>query len=68
MHAFLQFFFLRKETFKFPLTSDAGKLSLSILEHKNIGKDRVIGTGEVDVWEHISPAQPVAELVTVQVS
>lgn len=50
------------EALHFTLGPDDSTASVSVVEHKTLGKDRAIGSGEVDIWRHISPAAPAADV------
>ncbi len=39
----------RNETFSFSVGPSQTKISIKVLDHKTLGKDRSLGEGEVDV-------------------
>lgn len=51
------------ETFVFPASSSTQKLYVWVYDHKTLGKDKVLGEGEVEIWRHLQPGQSsVADL------
>lgn len=54
------------EPLKFQIAAGDSTASVSLMEHKTLGKDRLIGSAEVDIWRHISAAAPAAD-VTAEV-
>ncbi|CED82008.1 Ca2-dependent lipid-binding protein CLB1/vesicle protein vp115/Granuphilin A, contains C2 domain [Phaffia rhodozyma] len=54
------------ESFKFSVTPEISRISLSVSEHKAIGKGRVLGVADVDIWKFISPTAPTADRVAVE--
>ncbi|KAH7883879.1 C2 domain-containing protein [Phlebopus sp. FC_14] len=52
------------ETFVFPASVHTPKIYVWIYDHKTLGKDKMIGEGEVDIWRHILPGQtPSADVL-----
>ncbi|KAH8835823.1 C2 domain-containing protein [Flagelloscypha sp. PMI_526] len=43
------------ESFTFSTSSVTTKMFVWVHDHKTIGKDKLIGDGEVDIWRHIQP-------------
>ncbi|KAJ7139747.1 C2 domain-containing protein [Mycena epipterygia] len=43
------------ETFNFSAGSYTPKLYIWIHDHKTLGKDKLLGEGEIDIWRHIQP-------------
>ncbi|KAJ6604267.1 C2 domain-containing protein [Mycena vulgaris] len=43
------------ETFNFTAGSYTPKLYIWIHDHKTLGKDKLLGEGEIDIWRHIQP-------------
>ncbi|KAJ7275417.1 C2 domain-containing protein [Mycena haematopus] len=43
------------ETFNFAAGSFTPKLHVWIHDHKTLGKDKLLGEGEIDIWRHIQP-------------
>lgn len=51
------------ESFFFPASSTTSKLYVWVYDHKTLGKDKVLGEGEVEIWRHLQPNQSsVADL------
>ncbi|KAJ7462762.1 C2 domain-containing protein [Mycena galericulata] len=44
------------ETFQFAAGTFTPKLYIWIHDHKTLGKDKLLGEGEIDIWRHIQPA------------
>ncbi|KAF7367225.1 hypothetical protein MSAN_00784300 [Mycena sanguinolenta] len=45
----------RNETFNFSAGPLTPKLYVWIHDHKTLGKDKLLGEGEIDIWRHIQP-------------
>lgn len=43
------------ETFNFAASSLTPKLYVWIHDHKTLGKDKLLGEGEIDIWRHVQP-------------
>ncbi|KAF9270554.1 tricalbin [Marasmius fiardii PR-910] len=43
------------ETFTFSASSLTPKIYVWVHDHKTLGKDKLLGEGEIDIWRHISP-------------
>ncbi|KAJ7770832.1 C2 domain-containing protein [Mycena maculata] len=43
------------ETFNFSAGTFTPKLYIWIHDHKTLGKDKLLGEGEIDIWRHIQP-------------
>ncbi|KAK7064548.1 C2 domain-containing protein [Favolaschia claudopus] len=43
------------ETFNFAASEFTPKLYVWIHDHKTLGKDKLLGEGEIDIWRHIKP-------------
>ncbi|KAJ7124724.1 C2 domain-containing protein [Mycena crocata] len=43
------------ETFNFAAGSFTPKMYIWIHDHKTLGKDKLLGEGEIDIWRHIQP-------------
>jgi len=43
------------ETFSFVAGTFTPKLYIWIHDHKTLGKDKLLGEGEIDIWRHIQP-------------
>jgi len=43
------------ETFNFSAGTFTPKLYVWIHDHKTLGKDKLLGEGEIDIWRHIQP-------------
>ncbi|KAI0067953.1 tricalbin [Artomyces pyxidatus] len=54
------------ESFDFFSNGSARKLYASIFDHKTLGKDKLLGEAEVDVWQHIQPVGESAADVFVE--
>lgn len=52
----------RNDDLHFSLTTEVKSLSVHLYEHHTLGKDKTIGTGEVDLWRSISAAVPTADV------
>ncbi|KAI6045089.1 tricalbin [Pisolithus marmoratus] len=51
------------ETFVFPASPSTSKLYVCVYDHKTLGRDKVLGEGEVEIWRHLQPGQSsVADL------
>ncbi|KIJ68717.1 hypothetical protein HYDPIDRAFT_81596 [Hydnomerulius pinastri MD-312] len=51
------------ESFMFAASAYTPKIFLWIYDHKTLGKDKVIGEGEIDIWRHIQLGQaPAADV------
>ncbi|KAI5991533.1 C2 domain-containing protein [Pisolithus albus] len=51
------------ESFVFPASSTTSKLYVWVYDHKTLGKDKVLGEGEVEIWRFLQPNQSsVADL------
>ncbi|EKM60795.1 uncharacterized protein PHACADRAFT_246931 [Phanerochaete carnosa HHB-10118-sp] len=44
-----------QETFSFAAGPSQSKLHVWVLDHKTLGKDKPMGSGEVDIWRHLQP-------------
>ena len=55
------------EKLQFQIAASDSTANVTLMEHKTLGKDRQIGSAELDIWRHISPAAPAAD-VTLEVS
>lgn len=54
----------RNETFTFYAGPSQSKVYVWVHDHKTLGKDKLLGSGEVDLWRHIQPGtNSVAEAV-----
>ncbi|KAJ3886025.1 C2 domain-containing protein [Lentinula edodes] len=54
------------ESFNFAASSLTPKLYVWIHDHKTLGKDKLLGDAEVDIWRHISSEGVTAAEVTVE--
>jgi len=45
------------ESFKFTASSQTPKIFAWVYDHKTLGKDKEIASGELDVWRHIRPEE-----------
>jgi len=52
----------RNDALHFSLTPEITSLGVVLYEHHTLGKDKTVGTGEVDIWQHISAAVPTADV------
>jgi len=43
------------ESFSFSAGALTAKLFVSVFEHKTLGRDRLLGEAEIDIWQHIQP-------------
>lgn len=50
------------EALHFHLDGGVSTAIFAVYEHKTLGKDRTIGTGEFDIWSIISPAMPAGDV------
>ncbi|KAI0308025.1 tricalbin [Multifurca ochricompacta] len=55
------------ERFDFPVGPSTTKLYVSIFDHKTLGKDRLLGEVEVDIWQHIQPVGNSAADVSAEI-
>lgn len=54
------------ETFTLSASALTPKLYVWVHDHKTLGKDKLLGDGEVDIWRHISPETISAADITVE--
>ncbi|KAJ3718444.1 C2 domain-containing protein [Lentinula raphanica] len=54
------------ESFNFAAGALTPKMYVWIHDHKTLGKDKLLGDAEVDIWRHISPEGVTAANVTVE--
>ncbi|KAJ8084377.1 Tricalbin-2 [Marasmius tenuissimus] len=54
------------ETHTFSASALTPKLYVWVHDHKTLGKDKLLGDGEVDIWRHISPETISAAEITVE--
>jgi len=54
------------ESFNFVAGAFSPKLFLWVYDHKTLGKDKLLGEGEVDIWRHVQPDKMSAAEVLVQ--
>jgi len=52
------------ESFNFPASGLTPKLFVWIFDHKTLGKDKVMGEAEIDIWRHLQPAAITSAEVT----
>ncbi|KII93708.1 hypothetical protein PLICRDRAFT_131763 [Plicaturopsis crispa FD-325 SS-3] len=45
------------EAFNFAASPSTAKLYLWVYDHKTIGKDKLLGEADVDIWRHLQPGQ-----------
>ncbi|KAL1412655.1 Tricalbin-2 [Vanrija albida] len=51
------------ETFNFNILPGTNSFSLAVFDKHSLGKDVELGTGEVDIWRHLQPAVPTADVL-----
>ncbi|KAL4069403.1 C2 domain-containing protein [Scleroderma citrinum] len=54
------------ESFTFAATSFTPKLYIWVYDHKTLGKDKILGEGELEIWRHIQPSQSSVADVTAE--
>lgn len=50
------------ESFAFHVAPGTNQLQLAVLDHHSFGKDESLGDAQVDIWRHIQPAVPTADV------
>ncbi|KAF8530946.1 tricalbin [Gautieria morchelliformis] len=50
------------ETFRFIVGPETTTFTATLIDHKTIGKDRHLGEAVVDIWNHIRPLGPAADV------
>ncbi|ORX40969.1 C2 domain-containing protein [Kockovaella imperatae] len=50
------------ESFSFNVAPGTSTLQVAVMEHHTFGKDAEVGEAEVDIWTHIQPAIPNADV------
>lgn len=50
------------ESFAFHVAPGTNQLQLAVLDHHSFGKDETLGEALVDIWRHIQPAVPTADV------
>ncbi|KAI0786120.1 tricalbin [Abortiporus biennis] len=55
-----------EETFQYTAGAGQTKLYAWVYDHKTLGKDKLLGAGEVEIWRHARPNEPVE--VSVQLA
>ncbi|WVQ70782.1 hypothetical protein IAR50_000304 [Cryptococcus sp. DSM 104548] len=50
------------ETFNFNIAPTTSTFSVTVYDHHTLGKDPELGEAEVDIWRHIQPAVPNADV------
>ncbi|KAI0318989.1 tricalbin [Amylostereum chailletii] len=55
------------ETFEFSASAQTPKIYAWIYDHHTIGKDKLLGEAEVDIWRHIQPIEQSSADVFVEV-
>ncbi|OXB34399.1 transmembrane protein [Cryptococcus neoformans] len=50
------------ESFSFNITPNIKSFSVTVCDHHTLGKDPELGEAEVDIWRHIQPAVPDADV------
>jgi len=56
------------ETLDFPVGPSTPKLHVTIFDHKTLGKDKLLGEAEVDIWQHIQSVSNSAADVAVEIT
>jgi len=51
------------ETCRFSVNSDTRFLNCAVMDHKTLGKDKVLGEAEVELWNHLTPGGSSREIV-----
>ncbi|KAK0233307.1 C2 domain-containing protein [Armillaria fumosa] len=54
------------ETFVFAAGPYISKIHVWVHDHKTLGKDKLLGNGEIDIWRHIKPEEPSAAEVFLE--
>nr|ODN95971.1 transmembrane protein [Cryptococcus depauperatus CBS 7855] len=50
------------ETFSFNISPNTKTFTITVFDHHTLGKDPELGEAEVDIWRHIQPAVPNADV------
>lgn len=50
------------ESFAFHVAPGTNQLQLAVLDHHSFGKDETLGEALVDIWRHVQPAVPTADV------
>nr|ODN82408.1 transmembrane protein [Cryptococcus depauperatus CBS 7841] len=50
------------ETFSFNISPNTKTFTVTVFDHHTLGKDPELGEAEVDIWRHIQPAVPNADV------
>ncbi|KAF8577858.1 tricalbin [Ramaria rubella] len=50
------------ESFRFLASPDTKSFTAFVIDHKTMGKDRPLGEAIVDIWKHIQPGGPAADV------
>jgi len=43
----------------FAVTSDRSKIQVWVHDYKPIGRDKLLGAGDIDIWRHLNPANGI---------
>ncbi|KAF9229629.1 tricalbin [Gyrodon lividus] len=54
------------ESFTFAASTHTPKIYVWVYDHKTLGKDKMIGEGDVEIWRHVSPGQNTVADVSVE--